>query len=564
MTNQVVSVPLPHTSGDPDFTAWVARLGLRTRMVMLVGVAALPALAVLAYTQFSVLNGPNAAVELTGSLLVLGGTLMSLGFGMIVGEHFIRRPADALLAAAAQWSAGNFDTRIAVDVAAGCEFTRIAETFNGMAEVIGRKRIELSTLNADLEQRVETRTHELSQAHAQLLAEMAERERAEETLRQNQKLQAVGQLAGGIAHDFNNLLTTVVGALDLLRGRLAPAQESLIKLVDSALSAADRGSRLTAQLLTFSRRQRLSPVPTDMNDTIHALMDLLRSAISKSITVQTELSPDLWKAMVDPSQVEATILNLAINARDAMPQGGILRITTQNIVQEPGGTLPPGDYVVIQVTDNGVGMDEKVLSLAFEPFFTTKEPGRGSGLGLSQVHGLAAQSGGEVRIKSVPGLGTTVMLLLPRASANRHAANDPLDTISRGRLRARVLVVDDDHGVREMTEAMLADRNYIVVGTASAEEALALLATGATFDLMLTDFVMPGMNGLNLIKVAGELYPAMRTMLMTGHADLDATEPLGLDRMVKKPFNISQIDERVSRVLGRPRLTVIEGGVGSG
>jgi len=564
MPNDSASAALHGPTEDPDFTAWVARLGLRTRMVMLVGVAAIPALAVLAYTQFSVINDPHAAVELSGSLLVLGGTLMSLGFGMIVGEHFLRRPADALLAAAAQWSAGNFDTRIAVDLAAGREFARIAETFNDMAEVIGRKRVELSTLNADLEQRVEARTVELSRAHARLIAEMSEREKAEETLRQSQKLQAVGQLAGGIAHDFNNLLTTIVGALDLLRGRLAAGQDSMLKLVDSALSAADRGSRLTAQLLTFSRRQRLSPVPADMNATINALMDLMRSAINKTITVETELAPDLWQAMVDPSQVEAAILNLAVNARDAMPTGGVLRLSTQNTTIEAGGTLPAGDYVVIQVTDNGVGMDEKVLSLAFEPFFTTKEPGRGSGLGLSQVHGLAAQSGGDVRIKSVPGLGTTVMLLLPRAVDSKPAVMDPLDTISRGRLRARVLVVDDDRGVRELTEAMLSERGYVVIAVDSAEAALELLATGAAFDLMLTDFVMPGMNGLNLIKIAGELYPSMRSMLMTGHADLNTGEPFAAERFVQKPFNTSQIDERVSRVLGRPRLTVIEGGAGNG
>jgi len=229
----------------------------------------------------------------------------------------------------------------------------------------------------------------------------------------------VGQLAGGIAHDFNNLLTAIIGALDLMRARLPSAQEGLVRLVDNALRAAERGTKLTAQLLTFSRRQPLQTVPSDLNVIVVAAVNLLSSTLGRSIRTQTDLVQDLWAAMVDPSQIEAAIVNLAINARDAMPDGGVLTIATRNRTIGPGGALAPGDYVAVCVSDTGTGMSPEVMARAFEPFFTTKEPGRGSGLGLSQVHGQAMQSGGDVLIESVLGDGTTVTLLMPRARRYR-------------------------------------------------------------------------------------------------------------------------------------------------
>jgi signal transduction histidine kinase/CheY-like chemotaxis protein len=545
---------------------------VRTRIILLIAGALLPAFAVMGFAQYELhrelsrlpaaQTGLIEALGLSGIALTLGGALISLGFGVIVGEHILRRPADALVNAAQAWQHGDLATRIRVDPADTGDFARIARTFNRMAEALGEQRDALRALNAELEDRVASRTHEVKQSHERLLAEMAEREKAETALRQAQKLQAVGQLAGGIAHDFNNLLTTVMGALDLLRGRLGAGQETMIRLVDTALQAAERGSKLTGELLAFSRRQRLAPVPTDMNATIVALTELLSGTLGPAIRIETDLAEGLWPAMVDPSQMEASILNLALNARDAMPGGGTLTIATCNVTVDGRATVSPGDYVAVQVSDTGVGMSEDVLAMAFEPFFTTKDPGRASGLGLSQVHGLAMQSGGDVRIRSVPGEGTTVALLLPRAAGAPVAARAAAqaEAPARARLKARVLVVDDDANVREMAGDMLTERGFAVTLADSAETALAILAGDDGFDLLLTDFVMPGMNGLRLIQMASEEYPALRSMLMTGHAEFEAGAPISDDRILRKPFNIATLDDRVCRALGRPRFQVIQGG----
>jgi signal transduction histidine kinase/CheY-like chemotaxis protein len=555
---------------DPDVSPVMARAGLRTRLMLLIAAVAVPALAVLAVTQYTLYrqavaaNHGNASwfdvFAVSGELLLAGGTLVSLGFGIAVGEQFLRRPAEALLGAAQQWSEGKLNVRIDVGASGRTEFGRIAATFNRMAEALGRQQDELRELNAGLEQRVARRTQELSESHSRLIAEIADRERWEMTLRQSQKLQAVGHLAGGIAHDFNNMLTTVVGALDLLRGRMSSNQDAMLRLIDSALLAAERGSKLTGQLLAFSRRQRLIPAPTDMNDTIMCMADLLRSTLGRGIFVETDLAAELWPAMVDPSQVESAILNLALNSRDAMPQGGSLTIATCNVTIDARMTIPAGDYVAIQVTDTGSGMSDEVAAMAFEPFFTTREPGQGSGLGLSQVHGLAVQSGGDVRIRSVPGEGTTVSLLLPRAVA-AIAPRTEDDEQTRTRVRARILVVDDDPSVLAMTSDMLGERGFAAVTANSAETALMLLDDDPDFDLLLTDFVMPTMNGLRLIQTASERYPGLRSLLMTGHADLTAGDAIGPDRILQKPFSIAVLDERVCRALGRPRLQVIQGGM---
>ena len=431
-----------------------------------------------------------------------------------------------------------------------------------MAEALGRQRAELQELNISLEERVVERTRELTDSRNQLQVEMAEREKTEASLRQAQKLQAVGQLAGGVAHDFNNLLTAVVGALDLIRGRLPVGQEGLVRLVDNALHAAERGSKLTSQLLAFSRRQRLLPTPTDLNMTVVALSNLLGSTLGRSIRIQTDLIQDLWPAMVDPSQIEAAILNLAINARDAMPEGGVLTIATRNVSLGVGGGTAPGDYVAVRVTDTGTGMTPEVVARVFEPFFTTKEPGRGSGLGLSQVHGLAVQSGGDVRIESKPGDGTTVTLLMPRARALPVTVRtDSMSGRSGLRRRARVLVVDDDQDVRQMTGEMLSERGYSVELAADAQEALAMLERDNGFDVMLVDYVMPGMNGIALMQAVRSLYPGLKSLLMTGHAEMRSGEIIGSESILRKPFNVATLDERMERLFARPVLRAVQGGV---
>ncbi len=414
------------------FARHLGGIGLRSRLLLLVGVTAIPALAVLAYHEWgesalaSVLAPEwHAAISLTGGLLLLGGALMSIGFGIVVGEHVVRRPTETLLDATERWTAGDLGVRIDVGDADGTEFGRIGAAFNRLAETVGRRHDELRALNAELEARVAERTRAYSEANARLVAEMAERERAEARLRQAHKLQAVGALAGRFAHDFNNVLTTIVAALDVLRGRMGPGQDSSLRLIDNALTASERGNKLSCQLLSFSGRQRLTPVPTDLNATIAALIELLAATLETGITIETAFAEDLWLAQVDPSQAEAAILNLAVNARDAMPDGGVLRFTTRNAAGSGKEGSEQGDYVAIEVTDTGIGMTDEIARLAFEPFFTTKTAVKASGLGLSQVHGLASQSRGEVSIDSAPDRGTTVTLLLPRAVGARRAATAP-------------------------------------------------------------------------------------------------------------------------------------------
>jgi CheY-like chemotaxis protein len=269
--------------------------------------------------------------------------------------------------------------------------------------------------------------------------------------------------------------------------------------------------------------------------------------------------------MVDPSQIEAAIINLAINARDAMPEGGVLTITTRNVALGVGGSLSPGDYVAVRVADTGTGMTPELIAHAFEPFFTTKEPGRGSGLGLSQVHGLAVQSGGDVRIESKRGEGTTVTLLLPRAKSLPIAVQPGAGSTRQAtRRRTRILVVDDDRDVRQMTGEMLTERGYSVELAAAADEALAILQRDGGFDAMLVDYVMPGTNGASLVKIVRSLRPGLRILMMTGHAELQAGEEIGTENIIRKPFNVATLDERLARVLARPIFQAVQGGVGAG
>jgi signal transduction histidine kinase/CheY-like chemotaxis protein len=503
-------------------------------------------------------------VTLQGMLLMITGALISLLLALVVGQRFVRRPTEALIAAARRWTSGDLTARAQLSEAPGSEFGSLAAAFNNMAGALGRQQRELQELNATLEARVESRTRDLAEAGKRLQVEMAEREKTEATLRQAQKLQAVGQLAGGIAHDFNNLLTTILAALELLRARLPAGQEGLVRLLDTAVGTAERGGKLTGQLLAFSRRQQLLPVPTDLNMTVIALSNLLGSTLGRSIRIQTDLVQDLWPAMVDPSQIEAAIVNLAINARDAMPEGGVLTIATRNMPLDVGGSLSPGDYVAVRVADTGTGMTPELIAHVYEPFFTTKEPGRGSGLGLSQVHGLAVQSGGDVRIESEPGEGTTVTLLLPRAKSLPSPVR-PAFGLARqtNRPQARILVVDDDQDVRQMTGEMLTERGYSVELAADADAALAVLQRDGGFDAMLVDYVMPGTNGAALMRIVSSLRPGLRAVLMTGHAALQLGEEIGIENIIRKPFNAATLEERLARILARPNLRAVQGGAGA-
>ena len=504
-----------------------------------------------------------------GLLLMAIGVALSLTLAAFAGERFVRRPTAALLAAARRWSDGDMRARATLHEAPGSEFGRLAIAFNSMAEAYARRRAELEELNATLEARVRERTSDLEQSRDHLQIEIAERQRTEAELHQAQKLQAVGQLAGGIAHDFNNLLTAIVGALDLIRRRLPRDQRAQLPLIENALDAAQRGGRLTAQLLAFSRRQRLLPVPTDLNVPVLGMTGLLASTIGRNIRIETDLAAELWPAMVDPTQVESVILNLAINARDAMPDGGALTIRTRNLVIASADAryrhAQPGDYVALEVSDTGTGMTPEVIARAFEPFFTTKPPGGGAGLGLSQVHGLAVQSGGDVGIDSRPGFGTTVTVLLPRAAVLCARTHDGDAAGQRARLPPlRVLVVDDDRAVREMTAEMLLERGHSVAVAADGAQALALLdgpgAHDQPFDLMLVDYVMPGMNGVALIQAAQVLHPGLRALLVTGNAESDTAESIRPEEVMRKPFTIAQLEDQMARILDGVRRSAVASG----
>jgi signal transduction histidine kinase/ActR/RegA family two-component response regulator len=391
------------------------------------------------------------------------------------------------------------------------------------------------------------------QANIALREQMAERERAEAALRQAQRIEAVGQLTGGVAHDFNNLLTVLLGNIDLLEAT-ARDDPRMAERLGAMRGAAERGARLTAQLLAFARQQPLLPRPVDLNAVVTGMEGLMQSALGRTIRISYRLEPVLWPALVDPTQIELVILNLAINARDAMPGGGELTITTENLRLPPptrADALPEGDYVTIQVADSGVGMAPEVLAKAFEPFFTTKEVGSGSGLGLSQVFGTARQSGGDVSIESQLGKGTTVTLHLPRAPAGVPAGPAPAPPMhGRQGERRLILLVDDDQPVRATTGELLRALGYAVIEAGGGRAALDVLRDAPEIALLLTDVVMPEMNGPALADAARALRPGLPVVFMSGYADLaGVTGGASLGRLVSKPFRPTDLTEQIAAAL---------------
>ena len=414
-------------------------------------------------------------------------------------------------------------------------------------------------LNETLEVRVQARTEELAASYRSLLTQIQERERVETTLRQMQRLEAVGQLTAGFAHDFNNLLTVVLANARLLDRSLTGDPGK--RRVEMIRSAAERGARLVAQLLAFARRQKLEPHRVDLNETLGSMADLLQSTLGGMNMLELAFSDALAPAMVDVTQLELVVLNLAINARDAMPQGGTLRIATGNasIDAERGSqmALAVGDYVHLAVSDTGTGMPPEVVAQAFEPFFTTKEVGKGSGLGLAQVYGFARQSGGTVTITTAEGIGTTFTVYLPAA----HEAEAPSLVVNllpgsapAPSIQQRVLVVDDDEAVREVTVAVLQDVGYSVVQTADGTVALELVASNDDIDLLVADFAMPGMNGAELARRARILQPGLPVLFVTGYADQVLLADFSADQIMQKPFQPHELVARVGRMLGRGRV----------
>ena len=372
-------------------------------------------------------------------------------------------------------------------------------------------------------------------------------------MRHLQKLESIGQLTGGVAHDFNNLLTAVMGNLELLRKRVPP-NPSTDRLIDGALQGAQRGASLTQRLLAFARRQSLEPRPVDMAELVHGMDELLRRSIGHSVQMTVDLPPDVPAAQADANQIELALLNLAVNARDAMPDGGTLTIALDCASTGDAQDLAAGRYVRLVVSDTGAGMDGDTLRRAIEPFFSTKEVGKGTGLGLSMIHGLALQLKGALRLFSEPGRGTRAELWLPIADGPTTAASVEQPVAQRGTpRRATLLFVDDDFLISLSTAMLLEDLGHTVIKATSGPDALSVLQNGKPIDLLITDYAMPGMTGLQLAEEARRLRPELPILLATGYADLPTQSELSC-RGCRSPTSRRQLAEQIATLLGyRPQ-----------
>jgi signal transduction histidine kinase/DNA-binding response OmpR family regulator len=404
-------------------------------------------------------------------------------------------------------------------------------------------------LNEILEERVAERTAELHKAHGTVMAEVAQRERAEAQLRQAQKMEAIGQLTGGVAHDFNNLLMAVLGNLELLRkhtGGDAKAE----RLIDGALQGAKRGASLTQRLLAFARRQDLSVDPVDLGELVREMTDLLNRSVGTGIVIEIRIPDRMDPVLADSNQLELALLNLVVNARDAMPNGGTICISLQvENVAKPEGELAAGRYGVLSVADEGHGMDDNTLQKAIEPFFSTKELGKGTGLGLSMIHGLALQLQGALRLTSTPGKGTRAELWIPVSDESPVGSKDTEVSEPDQRVKPlRVLLVDDDFLIAMSSVDMLVDLGHEVVEAHSGKEALAHLKDDGRFDLLITDYSMPEMTGGDLANAARDLFPDLPILIASGYAEL----PPGIDfdvARLAKPYSQQQLAVEIESVL---------------
>lgn len=420
--------------------------------------------------------------------------------------------------------------------------------------VLAAGQSALRRANAELERRAK----ELTSAIARLETEIEEREKAQDALRQAQKMEAVGQLTGGVAHDFNNLLQVITGNLDVLRHRVS--DDNARRLMGAALRGAERAAALTQRLLAFSRRQPLDPRPIDINQLVAGMSDMLHRTLGETIRVETVLAGGAWRAYADANQLESALLNLAVNARDAMPEGGRLTIETANTFLDDQYArshegVQPGQYVGVAVTDTGTGMSKETLARVFEPFFTTKEAGRGSGLGLSQVFGFMQQSGGHITIYSEVGEGTTVRLYLPRHIGTGTAAESAVE--ARPEVDAAtdqiVLVVEDDEDVRTNTVMMVEELGYRVLEASDGMAALRVLEQHSGVRLLFTDVGLPGgLNGRQLADKAREIRPEIAVLFTSGYARNAVVHNGRLDpgvEMIGKPFTFSALAAKLHKVL---------------
>jgi PAS domain S-box-containing protein len=410
--------------------------------------------------------------------------------------------------------------------------------------------------NQLLEQRVAERTAELESANRHLAAQIEEREQAEAQLRQAQRIEAIGQLTAGIAHDFNNLLTSITGNIELLETRLGAVDERTGRLLSAALAAAERGASLTAQLLAFSRQQRMNPEPVDLCRVVGRMSPLLQSTLGGAIEIDIRPAPRLWAALADAAQIELVLLNLAINSRDAMPEGGKITIVTGNVTLGPPQRPeepPAGDYAMVSVADTGSGIPADIIGKVFDPFFTTKDIGHGSGLGLSQVLGVAQQLGGGVRVETDPGAGTTVTVYLPRAVSSpappSRSSRRPRHSKAAA-LGGGILLVDDDPDVRAVAAEMLRDAGHVVIEAGSGGAALERLGRDEPhIGMLIADVAMPGMNGFELARAARQERPDLPILFVTGFADMARSEEGRRETVLQKPFRADELNAKVAEVL---------------
>ena len=412
--------------------------------------------------------------------------------------------------------------------------------------------IDLSESELRLQRTLETLEQQVEERTAQL-------RHNEEALRQSQKMEAVGQLTGGIAHDFNNMLTGIIGSLELLRRRVSRGKlDDLDSLIDLGVTSANRAAGLTHRLLAFSRRQSLDSKPVEINQLVVSMGELLQLSINESIKLDMRLTGELWTAEADPNQLESALLNLVINARDAMPGGGQLLVETSNrhldnVFTAAYGTLTPGDYVELSVSDTGCGIPENVMGRVFDPFFTTKPIGQGTGLGLSMIYGFARQSRGHVTLHSEVGKGTTVSLFLPRF-IGEITANLPADPTLPPFANAgeTVLIVEDDPAVRVLVSAVLKELGYAFVEASDADTAVPIIESDQRIDLMISDVGLPGMNGRQLAEIGRQIRPDLKVLFITGYAEHAAVRGGFLDpgmQLITKPFTFDLLTAKVREMI---------------
>ena len=470
-----------------------------------------------------------------------GGAVLALSLALAWWmSRAIRRPIEALTTATKALGAGE---PLGPLIGGVRELDEVGNALRSTAAAAARSRDELEIMVAE-------RTQELASANDRLRAEIGAREQAQAELLQAQKMEAMGQLTGGVAHDFNNLLTAVSGSLALLEPRIS--DERSLRLLRTAQRGASRGAKLTESLLAFARKQRLDPVPADLNAIVVDMSEMLRRSIGPSVEIRHALAADLWPALIDISQIETALLNVALNARDAMPGGGVLLIETANIparAAELPAELASQDCIVVSLRDTGTGMRPEVIERAFEPFFTTKEIGKGTGLGLSMVFGVVRQSGGAVGIRSRPREGTTVQIYLartmePRALGSHFAIDAGVAEM------AHILVVDDDPDVRWITAEDLREIGYVVAEADGGRAALAILERDDPCDLMLVDLVMTGLTGVDTVRLVRRARPDLKVLFCSGYADMSRFEKdIGDEVLLKKPFRRDTLAEAVRAAL---------------